>query len=195
MVKRPETRPNWSMRAHICVYCRCAPVLEQIALHFCMFYFLTTNMSTVYATSGDHGGLGASTYFSRPRRNALNLCLLCLSWGSSPTRTWRLYKACVFGPWNTRWEEEEKIYLRGREKGINRGTYRGKQKIAEEVGMQRPIDTCVLLFALFSILDIKINKYWLKCGKMRDRRTLGFIIIVQGTKTHRNNSRTSYQSL
>lgn len=40
-----------------------------------------------------------STYLSKPRRNALNLCLLCLSWGSSPTRTWRLNKACVFGPW------------------------------------------------------------------------------------------------
>lgn len=28
-----------------------------------------------------------NTYLSRPRRNALNLCLLCLSCGSSLTRT------------------------------------------------------------------------------------------------------------
>ncbi len=42
---------------------------------------------------------------------------------------------------------------REREKGINRGAYRGEQKIASKLGTHRPIDICILLFAQFSILD------------------------------------------
>lgn len=131
-------------------------------------------------------GLGASTYFSRPRRNALNLCLLCLSWGSSPTRTCRLNKACVFGPWKMGWEEEEKIYTKGggeRERERQRQRERKEsteESLAVKLGTHRPINICILFFALFSILDTKINQYWLMGGKMRDRKSPGFIIIIQG---------------
>lgn len=126
-------------------------------------YLWTTDLSTACCQCRR----GAVTHFRRPRRNALNLCLLCRSWGSSPTQSCRLNNTWVLGPLKVDWEEEEKIYReRESERGINRETNIGLRKLTVQLGIHKPIDSCILLF---SILDIKINKYRLMCGKGREK--------------------------
>lgn len=71
--KRKKKRSNFMCKQHI---------------------FIINNIMRIGRTGG--------AYFSRPKRNALNLYLLCRSCGSSATRTWRLKRTCVFGPWRNR---------------------------------------------------------------------------------------------
>lgn len=71
----------------------------------------------------------SQTYLSRPSRKALNLCLLCLSWGSSPTLTCRLYRAWVLSPWQMGGDDGEEIHMKRGRENTKRENYRSEYKM------------------------------------------------------------------